>query len=179
MANLDLPVIENVDQYIKEIATSAKAAGRVIASASTASKNQALLEAARRIRAAKEDIQAQNKLDLEAGREKGLSSAMLDRLELNDKRIEGMAVMLEEVAALPDPVGEITDMRTRPSGIQVGKMRVPLGVVGMIYESRPNVTVDAAALCLKSGNGCFLRGGSEAIHSNVALAGLLQATLND
>ncbi|MBZ0257997.1 glutamate-5-semialdehyde dehydrogenase, partial [bacterium] len=179
MANLDLPVIENVDQYIKEIATSAKTAGHVIASASTAAKNQALLEAARRIRATKGDIQAQNKLDLEAGREKGLSSAMLDRLELNDKRIEGMAVMLEEVAALPDPVGEITDMRIRPSGIQVGKMRVPLGVVGMIYESRPNVTVDAAALCLKSGNGCLLRGGSEAIHSNVALARLLQATLHD
>lgn len=179
MTNPDLPTIENVEQYIQDIATAAKAAGRVVAAASTAMKNQALLEAARRLRALKANIQSQNHLDLTAGRDKGLSSAMLDRLELNDKRIEGMAVMLEEVAALPDPVGEITDMRTRPSGIQVGRMRVPLGVVGMIFESRPNVTVDAAALCLKSGNGCLLRGGSEAIHSNVALARLLQATLND
>ncbi len=179
MSNLNLPKIQNVEHYIQEIAESAKAAGRVVASASTAVKNKALVEAARRVRASKADIQAQNKLDLVAGKEKGLTTAMLDRLELNDKRIEGIAAMLEDVAALPDPVGEITDMRIRPSGIQVGRMRVPLGVVGMIYESRPNVTVDAAALCLKSGNGCLLRGGSEAIHSNVALARLLRATLND
>ncbi|MBI1388960.1 MAG: glutamate-5-semialdehyde dehydrogenase [bacterium] len=177
MATVDLPKIKNVEEYVQQTAAEAKQASRVIARAPAAIKNQALIEAARRIRKNKANIQSQNELDLEAGRKNDLTPAMLDRLELNDKRIEGMASMLEEVAALPDPVGEITDLRVRPSGIRVGRMRVPIGVVGMIYESRPNVTMEAAALCLKSGNGCLLRGGSEAIHSNVMLARLLQDAL--
>ena len=115
-------------------------------------------------------LKTENTKDLEAGRARGLADAMLDRLELTDERIAGMAEGLRQIAALPDPVGEITDMSYRPSGIQVGKMRVPLGVIGIIYESRPNVTADAAGLCLKSGNACILRGGSEAIHSNQAIA---------
>lgn len=179
MATVSLPTITDIDQYVNETAAAAKRAARVMASTPTGVKNEVLLEAARRIESQKSAIQEQNQFDLEAGRERGLSSAMLDRLELNDKRLGGIIKMLEEVAALPDPVGEISDVRVRPSGIQVGMMRVPLGVVGMIYESRPNVTIDAAALCLKSGNGCLLRGGSEAIHSNLALARLLQATLHD
>lgn len=177
MVAASLPQIQDVESYINALAVEAKKASRALASVSTKVKNHALLEAARRVRASKAKIQAQNQLDLDAGSAKGLSSAMLDRLTLNDKRLEAIAVMLEEVAALPDPVGEITDMRLRPSGIQVGKMRVPLGVVGLVYESRPNVTVDAAALCLKSGNAIILRGGSEAIHSNIVLARLLQDTL--
>src|SRR5690606_31444786 len=111
-----------------------------------------------------------NARDLAAGRGKGLSGAMLDRLELGDKRIDAMIEGLRQVAALADPIGEISELRYMPSGIQVGRMRVPLGVIGIIYESRPNVTVEAASLCLKSGNACILRGGSEAIHSNLALA---------
>ncbi|MGI6456828.1 MAG: glutamate-5-semialdehyde dehydrogenase [bacterium] len=177
MALSTIPQIDDIEQYIQSLAREARQASRQLASLSTRVKNEALLEAARRIRSEKSRIQEQNQLDLRAGEEKGLSSAMLDRLHLNDKRLEAIAAMLEEVAALPDPVGEITDMRVRPSGIQVGRMRVPLGVVGLIYESRPNVTVDAAALCLKSGNAIMLRGGSEAIHSNLILAGILRETL--
>ncbi|HFQ90963.1 MAG TPA: glutamate-5-semialdehyde dehydrogenase, partial [Desulfobulbus sp.] len=127
----------------------------------------------------RESLARENEKDLAAGREKGLSQAMLDRLALSDKVIDSMVRGLREVAALPDPVGEISDMKRRPSGITVGRMRVPLGVVGMIYESRPNVTIDAAALCLKAGNGVLLRGGSEAIHSNLALAAILQRVLEE
>ncbi len=179
MVTTNLPQIDNVEAYVDQIAEEAREASRVLTRLSSDKKNQVLIEAARRIRDQKETIQKQNQLDLDAGKENGLSKAMLDRLELNDKRLEGIATMLEEVAALPDPVGEITQMRVRPNGLQVGQMRVPLGVVGLIYESRPNVTADAAALCLKSGNSVLLRGGKEAIHSNMALAHILQATLTD
>ena len=127
--------------------------------------------------AQKDFIQTENKKDLEAGREKGLSAAMLDRLALTDKVMEAMIGGLHEVIALPDPVGEVDEMIRRPNGLMVGRMRIPLGVIGMIYESRPNVTVDAAALCLKAGNAVILRGGSEAIHSNLALAKVLQDAL--
>lgn len=129
------------------------------------------------LQAQKQFIQAENKKDLIAGREKGLSAAMLDRLALTDKVIDAMVAGLHEVVALPDPVGEVEEMIRRPNGLMVGRMRIPLGVIGMIYESRPNVTVDAAALCLKTGNAVILRGGSEAIHSNLALAKLLQDAL--
>lgn len=168
---------DKIEIYVNRIADEAKRAAVVLAKASTTLKNKVLLDAARFILEQKSQIQAKNKLDLDAGKEKGLSSAMLDRLELNDKRINSLIQMLEEVSALPDPVGEITDMRVRPNGMRVGKMRVPLGVVGLIYESRPNVTVDAAALCLKSGNACLLRGGSEAIHTNTVLASVLRQAL--
>jgi glutamate-5-semialdehyde dehydrogenase len=154
----------------------------MIGRASTSAKNQALLAIAAAIEAGRERIKRENARDLAAGREKGLSPAILDRLELTDSRIDVMAEGLRQIAALPDPVGQVTDLNYRPSGIQVGRMRVPLGVIGIIYESRPNVTVDAAGLCLKAGNACILRGGSEAIHSNQALAacirqGLVQAGL--
>jgi glutamate-5-semialdehyde dehydrogenase len=138
--------------------------------ASTADKNQALMAIAQEVRAAVETLKAQNTLDLIAGKEKGLDAALLDRLELTDSRIESMAEGLEQIAGLPDPIGEVSEMRYLPSGIQLGQMRVPLGVIGIIYESRPNVTADAAGLCLKSGNATILRGGSEAIHSNQAIA---------
>ncbi|MBD3266118.1 glutamate-5-semialdehyde dehydrogenase [bacterium] len=176
---MDLPKIENLTTYMKKMAEDAKKASRILTKTPTETKNKALLLAAQHVLERKDEIQKQNKLDLDAGKEKGLSSAMLDRLELNDKRLNGIATMLQEVAALPDPVGEIDDLIVRPSGIQVGRMRVPLGVVGLVYESRPNVTVDAAALCLKSGNACLLRGGSEAIHSNFVLARLFQDVLED
>ncbi|RJP27505.1 MAG: glutamate-5-semialdehyde dehydrogenase [Candidatus Omnitrophota bacterium] len=177
MSENSVSCISDVESYVDETAQEAKRSARVIATASTRVKNQVLHEAAKRLRAEKETIQRENRLDLDAGKDKGLSSAMLDRLTLTDKRIEEMAAMVEEVAMLPDPVGEVTDMRIRPNGMKVGRMRVPLGVIGLIYESRPNVTVDAAALCLKSGNVCLLRGGSEAFHSNSILATIIQDSL--
>lgn len=167
----------SVKEYMTELGQNARAASRELVSASTAEKNAALLAIAEQIEAQKAQLQAENQKDLEAGKANGLDSAMLDRLELSDKVVSGMAEGLRQIAALPDPVGQVTDMAYRPSGIQVGKMRVPLGVVGIIYESRPNVTVDAAALCLKSGNAAILRGGSEAKHSNQALAQCIQAGL--
>ena len=148
-----------------------------MASLSSEVKNRVLLRMAEALMAQRDYIRAENDKDLAAGRAKGLSSAMLDRLELSDKVMMSMVNGLNEVAALSDPVGEISEMANRPSGITVGRMRVPLGVIAMIYESRPNVTVDAAALCLKSGNAILLRGGSEAIHSNLALAKVLQDVL--
>ncbi len=163
----------DVAAYTQELARCAKAAARVVGAMPTAQKNAFLCRAAELVREQVKSIQEQNELDLKTGAEKGLSAAMLDRLRLTDARLEGVATMLEEVAALPDPVGEITGMRSRPSGIQVGHMRVPLGVIAIVYESRPNVTADAAALCLKSGNAVILRGGSEAIHSNRALVEIL------
>lgn len=166
-----------IDQLVTAMAEKGRAAARKLAALSTSVKNDILLATAEQLRAERDFIRAENEKDLAAGREKGLSPAMLDRLELSDKVIASMIQGLEEIAALPDPVGEVDDMKRRPSGITVGRMRVPLGVVGMIYESRPNVTIDAAALCLKAGNGVLLRGGSEAIHSNLALAGLLQKVL--
>jgi len=167
----------SVEQTITDMAARAKQAGRVMANLSTEVKNRVLLGMAEALVAQREYIRAENAKDLVAGRDKGLSAAMLDRLELSDKVIEAMVTGLKEVAALPDPVGEVSAMARRPNGILVGRMRIPLGVIGMIYESRPNVTVDAAALCLKSGNAIILRGGSEAIHSNLALAKVLRDVL--
>lgn len=168
---------EQVSEYMKGLGSQARAASRVIARASTAVKNQALLATAEAIEAAAAELEAANALDLEAGRANGLDAAMLDRLALTPERLQGMIEGLRQVAALPDPVGAIRDMKFLPSGIQVGRMRVPLGVIGIIYESRPNVTVEAASLCLKAGNACILRGGSESIHSNRAIAACLRRGL--
>jgi glutamate-5-semialdehyde dehydrogenase len=160
----------DVKQYMQQVGQQARQAARVLARTPTGPKNQALLATADAIMAREAELLAENRKDMEAGAAKGLDAALLDRLELNLERIAAMAEGLRQIAALPDPVGEITDMNYRPSGIQVGKMRVPLGVIGIIYESRPNVTADAAALCLKSGNAAILRGGSEAQYSNQAIA---------
>ena len=157
----------------------AKAAAKAMRMADTKAKNEALLLAAAVIRRESREIIAANALDMKAADENGLDDAMKDRLLLNGDRIEAMAEGLEQIAGLPDPVGAIDNMRFRPSGIQVGHMRVPLGVIGIIYESRPNVTADAAGLCLKSGNAAILRGGSEAIHSNRAVAACLRRALVD
>jgi glutamate-5-semialdehyde dehydrogenase len=159
------------------LAREARKASRTMAALSSAAKDRLLLRMADALEAGVPPLLAANEKDLAAAREKGMASAMVDRLRLDGQRIGAMAEGLREVAALPDPVGEITGMWRRPNGIQVGRMRVPLGVIGIIYESRPNVTADAAGLCLKSGNAVILRGGSEAIHSNAAIAGLLAAAL--
>lgn len=160
----------DVAQYMTQLGEQARAASRLMARADTDSKNKALLAMAEAIDARREALAEANRTDMENGRGKGLDDALLDRLELTPTRIDGMIEGLRQVAALPDPIGAIRDMSYRPSGIQVGKMRVPLGVIGIIYESRPNVTCEAASLCLKSGNAAILRGGSEAIHSNQAIA---------
>ena len=160
----------NISEYMQEVGRQAREASREIAKADTGLKNKALLATAEALDAAREQLVLANEKDLENGRANGLESALLDRLALTPKVIDTMIEGLRQVAALPDPVGEITDMNYHPSGIQIGKMRVPLGVIGIIYESRPNVTVEAASLCLKSGNAVILRGGSEAIHSNQAIA---------
>jgi glutamate-5-semialdehyde dehydrogenase len=168
---------ESVLDYMTRLGRAARDASRVIARASTAQKNRALLAAAAALDAARAELATANEQDLVNGRANGLEPALLDRLALTPARIDGMIEGLRQVAALPDPVGAIRDMSYRPSGIQVGKMRVPLGVIGIIYESRPNVTIDAASLCLKSGNATILRGGSEAIHSNRAIAACIQQGL--
>jgi glutamate-5-semialdehyde dehydrogenase len=168
----------DIESYMRDLGRQARAASRVVARASTAQKNAALLLMADAIEARRGPISEANALDLAAGKSKGLDNAMLDRLALTPARIDNMIEGLRQVAALPDPVGEISDMRYRPSGIQVGKMRVPLGVVGMIYESRPNVTCEAASLCLKSGNAVILRGGSEALQSNQAIAQCIEIGLS-
>ncbi|KIZ38042.1 MAG: glutamate-5-semialdehyde dehydrogenase [Pseudomonas sp. K35] len=168
---------ESVLDYMNRLGRAAREASRVLARASTAQKNRALQAAAAALDAARDELVSANERDLAGGRAKGLDAAMLDRLALTPKVIDGMIEGLRQVATLPDPIGEIRDMRYMPSGIQVGKMRVPLGVVGIIYESRPNVTIDAASLCLKSGNATILRGGSEAIHSNQAIARCIQLGL--
>ena len=170
-------VHSDIDHYMSQLGRQARAASRMTARASTAQKNAALRAMADAIAARRDEIGSANAMDLAAGREKGLDAAMLDRLALTPARIDGMIEGLLQVAALEDPVGAITDLRFRPSGIQVGKMRVPLGVVGIIYESRPNVTCEAASLCLKSGNAVILRGGSEALHSNQAIARCISAGL--
>ncbi len=167
----------NITDYMQTVGQQARAASAILAGAETATKNKALQAIADAIIAKTAWLKAENAKDLAAGREKGLDSAMLDRLTLNEKALNTMVEGLRQVAALPDPVGAITDLSYRPTGIQVGKMRVPLGVIGIIYESRPNVTVDAASLCLKSGNATILRGGSEAIHSNRAIATCVQEGL--
>ncbi|MBL1259956.1 MAG: glutamate-5-semialdehyde dehydrogenase [Thiotrichaceae bacterium] len=160
-----------------EVGRSAREASRLVARAESGAKNSALEAIAAAIEANKPALLEANGKDMDAGKSSGLDAALLDRLELTDARIAGMAEGLRQIAALPDPVGNITDMNYLPSGIQVGKMRVPLGVVGIIYESRPNVTADAAGLCLKSGNAAILRGGKEAIHSNQAIAQCIYAGL--
>lgn len=169
--------MSDVKQYMQNLGQAARAASRVLVTATTEQKNQALLAMAAQLEAQAEFLQRENAKDLAAGKAKGLDEAMLDRLAINDQGVAQMAEGLRQIAALVDPIGEITDLRYRPSGIQIGKMRVPLGVVGIVYESRPNVTIDAAALCLKSGNAAILRGGSEAAHSNRALATCIQTGL--
>lgn len=168
----------NVKDYMQQLGVNALAAARVISRADTGLKNQALRAIADLLVAEAEGLKQANALDLTEGRAKGLETALLDRLELTDERIAAMAEGLRQIAALEDPVGVISDMAYRPSGIQVGKMRVPLGVIGIIYESRPNVTADAAGLCLKAGNAVILRGGSEASHSNQAIAACIQQALS-
>jgi len=167
----------NLPEYMQRIGQQAREAAQVLARSSTGQKNKALEEIAQQLEQQHDQLLAENAKDLEAGKAKGLESALLDRLALNDSRIANMIEGLRQMIALPDPIGEITDLNYRPSGIQVGRMRVPLGVIGIIYESRPNVTADAAGLCLKSGNATILRGGSEAIHSNQAIAQCIQAGL--
>ena len=166
-----------IKAYMQQLGIAARAASRLMAKADTNTKNLALLTIARAIRREKTSLLAANHADVEAARANGMDAAMLDRLVLSEKAIATMAEGLEQIAALPDLIGEITDLKYRPSGIQVGKMRVPLGVIGIIYEARPNVTVDAAGLCLKSGNAAILRGGSEAIRCNRALAELVHEGL--
>ncbi|MCK5354587.1 MAG: glutamate-5-semialdehyde dehydrogenase, partial [Methyloprofundus sp.] len=160
----------NIKEYMLGLGKQAKVAGREVSRAESGQKNAALLAIAQQLSSQTAYLAEENAKDLQAGKEKGLEAALLDRLALTPDRIQAMIDGLKEVAALPDPVGAISDLNYRPSGIQVGQMRVPLGVIGIIYESRPNVTIDAAALCLKSGNACILRGGSESIHSNKAIA---------
>ena len=169
--------ITDVTAYMSELGRRARTASRALAAADTHAKNAALNAIADDLENSRKALITENAKDLKAGKEKGLDEALLDRLELNDARIDGMIEGLRQIAALPDPIGEIFDMNYRPSGIQVGRMRVPLGVVGIIYESRPNVTADAAALCLKSGNATVLRGGSEAFHSNQAIASCIRRGL--
>jgi len=169
--NFDVPA------YLHELGVQARRAARAMGRAESGAKNAALNAIADAILADQDRLKAENQKDLEAGQRKGLDSALLDRLELTGARIEAMAEGLRQISALSDPVGAISDLNYRPSGIQVGRMRVPLGVIGIIYESRPNVTADAAALCLKAGNACILRGGSEALHSNQAIARCIEQGL--
>lgn len=168
-----------IQQYMQTLGQQARQASRAMARATTGIKNQALLNIAAQIEASREALKQANAADMARGEENGLDAALLDRLELTDGRIDTMLEGLRQVAGLADPVGGITDLNYRPSGIQVGKMRVPLGVIGIIYESRPNVTIEAASLCLKSGNATILRGGSEAIESNQALAVCIANGLKD
>ena len=165
--------MSDIAEYMRDVGQRARAASAAIARAGTAEKNRALLATAAAIDSGREELMRANAVDLERGKEKGLAAPLMDRLELTPKRIDGMIEGLRQVAALDDPVGEVSGLKYRPTGIQVGRMRVPLGVIGIIYESRPNVTCEAASLCLKSGNAAILRGGSEALHSNQAIAGCI------
>ena len=169
--------MENIKSYMQQVGQQARAASRLMALADTAAKNRALEAIAQAIMDGSAQLIAENAKDVAAAKQNGLDAASVDRLTLTEKTIQGMADSLRQIAQLPDPIGEISDMKYRPTGIQVGRMRVPLGVIGIIYESRPNVTADAAGLCLKSGNACILRGGSEAIHSNRAIAACVHAGL--
>ena len=173
MTSIDLQAM------VAHMGVAARAASTLMAAAPTAAKNHALLALAQRLRTEQAHLATANEQDLATARAAGLAGPMLDRLRLDAKTLETVAEGCEQIAAMPDPIGEITNLAYRPSGIQVGRMRVPLGVFGMIYESRPNVTIEAAALAIKSGNACILRGGSEAIHSNLALWKLVQAALAD
>jgi glutamate-5-semialdehyde dehydrogenase len=167
----------DIKHYMNDVGQRARKASRAMAKADTGARNRALTLIAAAIRRDADALRAANQKDLEAARASGLAPAMLDRLTLSDKAIATMAEGLEQIVSLPDPIGEISNMKYRPTGIQVGQMRVPLGVIGIIYEARPNVTVDAAGLCIKSGNATILRGGSEAIHCNQALARLVKEGL--
>ena len=167
----------DIQSYMVGVGRQARAAARVLARAQTDRKNRALVAIAAAIRADAERLTTENAKDIRSAKARKLDAAAIDRLTLTPKVIEAMAAGVEQIAALPDPVGEISELKFRPSGIQVGRMRVPLGVIGIIYESRPNVTADAAALCLKSGNAAILRGGSEALHSNQAIAACVHAGL--
>jgi len=168
----------DLTHYMQQVGQNARHASHQLARTATKQKNQALQAIADELETQRATLISANQQDLAAGTANGLDAAMLDRLTLNDKVLNSMIEGVRQVIALADPIGEISDLKYRPSGIQVGKMRVPLGVVGIIYESRPNVTIDAAALCLKSGNACILRGGSESIHSNQAIAQCIQIGLN-
>lgn len=170
-------LLQDIPAYMARVGAAARSAATVMAASSTAARNAALTELARLLRASVAPLDTDNALDLEAARANGLSGPMLDRLKLGAKVIDTVAEGCEQLAAMPDPIGEITGVKRRPSGIAVGQMRVPLGVFGMIYESRPNVTIEAASLAIKSGNAAILRGGSEAIHSNLALWRLVQQAL--
>lgn len=167
----------DIKKYMQEIGLAARAASRLMASADSNKKNSALQHIASALLREKTALLAANQLDLTDARANGLDEAMLDRLSITEKSIQGMAEGLTQIAKLDDPIGEMSDFKYRPSGIQIGKMRVPLGVIGIIYEARPNVTIDAAGLCIKSGNAAILRGGSEAMHCNQALVKLVQAGL--
>ena len=169
----------DIPAYMAHVGAAARTAATAMAAAPTAAKDHALRALATRLRAATTELQAANTLDLQAARAAGLAEPLVDRLKLDTKVIDTVAEGCEQIAAMPDPVGEITGVKRRPSGISVGQMRVPLGVFGMIYESRPNVTIEAASLAIKSGNACILRGGSEALHSNLALWRVVQAALAD
>ncbi len=173
MTSIDLQAV------IAHMGAAARAASTRMAAAPTAAKNDALIALARRLRSDADALHRANLLDIDAAVAAGLAAPLVDRLRLSDDIIETVAQGCEQIAAMPDPIGEITELRSRPSGIRVGRMRVPLGVFGMIYESRPNVTIEAASLAIKSGNACILRGGSEAIHSNLALWQRVQSALTD
>ena len=164
----------DVQSYMRKLGADARNAAREMARAETAAKNQALVAIASILIERQQELMLENEKDMQAARANKIESAMLDRLQLNPQRIEAMAEGLQQIAGLADPIGEISNLARRPNGIEVGQMRVPLGVVGIIYESRPNVTADAAGLCIKSGNATILRGGSEALHSNQAIASCIQ-----
>jgi glutamate-5-semialdehyde dehydrogenase len=168
-----------VGEQVEALARSARSASRVMASVGARPKNAWLIRAAERLEGARENVLAENQRDLAAAEQKGLAGPMLTRLDLSGERWHDMLEGLRQIAALEDPVGEVTGVKVRPNGLRVGRMRIPLGVIGIIYESRPNVTVDAAALCVKAGNAVILRGGSEAIHSNIALADELRGAARD
>ncbi|MCX7196238.1 MAG: glutamate-5-semialdehyde dehydrogenase [Proteobacteria bacterium] len=171
--------MDDIKTYMQQVGREARAASRIMAQAGTAAKNRALENIAAAILSSTAQLITANAKDTTAARVNGLDAASIDRLTLTEKTVHSMAEGLLQIAALPDLIGEISDLKYRPSGIQVGKMRVPLGVIGIIYESRPNVTADAAGLCLKSGNAAILRGGSEAIHSNNAIAACVQQGLRE
>ncbi len=171
--------MSDVKKICAEISRQAKEASRKVANLSSQIKDNCLLRTAELILENRHSLQEENKKDLKAAEEKGLSSAFIDRLTLSDKVIDSMVQGLRDVVALPDPVGEVPRMWKRPNGLQVGRVRIPLGVICMIYESRPNVTIDAAGLCLKAGNAVILRGGSDAIHSNMALARIFHQALRE
>lgn len=171
--------MENVENLVADLTTRARSAARLLARASSAAKEAALKAAAAELRARKEDILAANALDMAAGADNGLTAAMLDRLKLDDARVEVMAAAVDQVAVLADPVGEVIDSRTQPNGLVMERVRIPVGVLGIIYESRPNVTADAAALGLRSGNAVILRGGSEAVNSNRIIHAAMVAGIED